>query len=120
MITAYRLFTGPDGHSHFVKGVVEEHEPVHSGSLSFAESEPNSSFDWHNAPCTQYVLTLSGTLEFEVHDGTSFTIRPGVVLIAMDLTGSGHKWKLIDDQPWRRAYVTFKDDADLNFKAETA
>jgi quercetin dioxygenase-like cupin family protein len=117
MITAYRLFTGEDGHSHFAKGTVSNHEPVHSGSLSFAESEPKSSFDWHNAPCTQYVLTLSGTLEFEVHGGESFTIRPGVVLIAMDVTGSGHKWKLVDGQPWCRAYVTFGDEADLNFTA---
>jgi hypothetical protein len=27
------------------------------------------------------------------------------VLIAADTTGSGHRWRLIDDQPWHRCYV---------------
>jgi hypothetical protein len=35
-------------------------------------------------------------------------LRPGDVLVATDNVGSGHKWRLIDDQPWRRAYVVLK------------
>jgi hypothetical protein len=32
-------------------------------------------------------------------------LRPGDVLLSEDTSGTGHKWRLTDDQPWRRAYV---------------
>jgi hypothetical protein len=37
------------------------------------------------------------------------------VLVAADNVGSGHKWRLIDDQPWRRAYVVLKPGARDSF-----
>jgi quercetin dioxygenase-like cupin family protein len=51
------------------------------------------------------VITLSGTLEFVTRDGETFTLRPGDVLLAEDTAGTGHRWRLTDDQPWRRMYV---------------
>ena len=118
MIKAYRLYTGPDGHSHVVSGHIINHEIAATGSIHFEESPPNSSLDWHTAPTTQYVITLAGVLEFVTHGGESFTIVPGNVLIAMDTTGSGHKWRLTNDEPWRRAYVTFDESVKLSFEAE--
>ncbi len=44
-------------------------------------------------------------------DGETFVMRPGDVLVAEDHIGKGHKWRLIDDQPWRRAYVVLKPGA---------
>jgi quercetin dioxygenase-like cupin family protein len=115
MIKAYKLYTGPDGHSHVISGSVAEelfHE-VHA--LRFKVTPPHGEYDWHTAPTTQYVLCLSGTLEFECHSGLKFILQPGEVLIAMDTTGTGHKWNLIDDQPWKRAYVLFKEGTEVNF-----
>ncbi len=108
MLNAYKLFTGPDGNSHVLKGTVAEHKRNDVVAIHFAESPPHSSYDWHTAPEAQYVITLSGTLEFTMHDGSTFLLRPGDVLIALDTTGSAHKWRLIDDQPWRRVYVVLK------------
>ena len=54
-------------------------------------------------------MTLSGTLEFTTRDGETFILKPGDVLLAEDTTGSGHRWRLIDDQPWRRMYVELAD-----------
>jgi hypothetical protein len=63
---------------------------------------------------------LEGTLTLDrrtdvvaVHtrDGEMFIIRPGDVLVATDTVGSGHKWRLIDDAPWRRCYVVLKPGA---------
>jgi hypothetical protein len=53
--------------------------------------------------------------------GEHFTIRPGDILLAQDNTGSGHRWKLIGDEPWRRAYVVFPTGAALPYSqfAET-
>jgi quercetin dioxygenase-like cupin family protein len=115
MIRAYHLYTGPDGNSHVVRGSVSGGELVEAESILFKETPPHSSFDWHNDPIPQYVITLAGVLEFTTLGGETFTIHPGDVLLAVDHTGSGHKWRLINDEPWKRAYVVFKEGADTHF-----
>jgi quercetin dioxygenase-like cupin family protein len=77
--------------------------------------QPIHPYDWHNDPIPQYVITLAGVLEFTALGGETFTIHPGDVLVAEDHTGSGHKWRLTNDEPWKRAYVVFKRDADTQF-----
>jgi hypothetical protein len=59
--------------------------------------------------------TLAGVLEFTTVGGETFTIHPGEVLLAEDNVGSGHKWRLINDEPWKRAYVVFQKGADTQF-----
>ncbi len=54
-------------------------------------------------------------LEFETKSGATFTLRPGDVLIAQDNSGTGHKWRLIGHEPWRRAYVVYEEGAALGF-----
>jgi quercetin dioxygenase-like cupin family protein len=120
MIRAYCLYTGQDGHSHVIRGGIVDNDTVAAESILFEETAAHSSLDWHNAPATQYVVVLSGVLEFTTHGGETFTINPGEVLVALDTTGSGHKWRLIDDQPWKRAYVEFKAGTKINFRADDA
>jgi quercetin dioxygenase-like cupin family protein len=120
MIRAYRLYTGPDGNSHVIPGTVNGGKLVDAESIHFKETPPHSTFDWHNDPTPQYVLTLSGVLEFTTVGGETFTIRPGDVLLAEDHTGSGHKWRLVNDEPWKRAYVIFKKGADTQFVPDAA
>ena len=120
MIRAYRLYTGPDGNSHVVRGSVGESKLVEAQSILFKETPAHSSYDWHNDPIPQYVITLAGVLEFTTQGGETFTIHPGEVLLAEDHTGSGHKWRLINDEPWKRAYVVFKTGADTEFVPDPA
>ena len=115
MIRAYRLYTGTDGNSHVERGSVRGGGLVEAESILFKETPAHSSLDWHNAPAPQYVITLAGVLEFTTLGGETFTIHPGDVLVAMDQIGSGHKWRLINDEPWKRAYVVFKEGADTHF-----
>ena len=115
MIRAYRLYTGSDGNSHVERGSVSGGELVEAESILFKETPAHSSFDWHNDPIPQYVITLAGVLEFSTVGGETFTVHPGDVLLAVDHTGSGHKWRLINDEPWKRAYVVFKEGADTHF-----
>jgi quercetin dioxygenase-like cupin family protein len=115
MIRAYRLYTGPDGNSHVLRGSVIESKLVDVQTILFKETPAHSSFEWHNDPIPQYVITLAGVLEFTTVGGETFTVHPGDVLLAEDHTGSGHKWRLINDEPWRRAYVVFKKGADTQF-----
>ena len=111
MMHAFKLGTGPNNASHVVEGTVGLDARTDVVAVHFKESLPHSSFDWHDAPETQYVLTLSGTLEFTTRDGETFVLAPGDVLVAADTAGSGHRWRLIDDQPWRRCYVVLKPGA---------
>ncbi|MGV2470435.1 hypothetical protein FO520_25025, partial [Bacillus subtilis] len=59
--------------------------------LTFRETVSGGSWDWHKDPVPRYVITLSGTLEFETKDGSKFIINPGDILLAQDNTGTGHK-----------------------------
>ena len=115
MIRAWHLYTGAEGGSHVVRGSISDTALVKAESIQFRETPAHSSLDWHDAPATQYVITLSGILEFTTRTGDTFVVRPGEVLVAMDTTGSGHKWRLIDDQPWKRAYIIFAPGADPHF-----
>ena len=125
MIRCVRIWTGEDGNSLFEEGQIALVEgergdsvgkAVGAKNISFRETASGGSFEWHQDPVPRYVLTLSGTLEFETKSGATFTIRPGDVLLAQDNTGTGHKWRLIGDDPWRRAYVVY-EDADTVFIA---
>jgi quercetin dioxygenase-like cupin family protein len=113
-IRLIRLYTGDDGQSHFYVSEIAWNEatglnemsrsgPAHA--ISFEETAAGASLGWHNAPRRQYVITLSGRLEFETRSGKKQTVQPGDVLLAEDTTGGGHRWRLIDHQPWRRVYI---------------
>ncbi len=113
-IRLVRLFTSDDGQSHFtvgevawtIAGAVNAISAMETAAeISFEETVAGSQLDWHNAPRRQYVITLSGTLEFETRSGATFTLTPGDVLLAEDTTGGDHRWRLVDTDPWRRVYV---------------
>ncbi|QJD98106.1 hypothetical protein HH214_20610 [Mucilaginibacter robiniae] len=115
MIKAYQLYTDTDGHSYFRTGNISQTVISKAESIRFQESPPGSVYDWHPAPTQQFVINLCGTLEFTTFKGETFILKPGEVLLAQDTTGSGHKWRLIDDSPWQRAYVVFSPDTELSF-----
>jgi quercetin dioxygenase-like cupin family protein len=113
-IRLIRIFTGDDDQSHFSVGGIEWNETTaleaiskseQAQSISFEETAAGASLDWHNAPHRQYVITLSGRLEFETRTGARQVVEPGDILLAEDTSGGGHRWRLVDDQPWRRVYV---------------
>jgi quercetin dioxygenase-like cupin family protein len=127
MIRCVRIWTGDDGDSHFEEGIIDlrdgERGDFLSSSagalnISFRETKSGGSFEWHKDPVPRFVITLSGVLEFETRGGKRFVIRPGDILLAEDNTGTGHRWKLIGEDPWRRAYVVFQPGAELPFKAQ--
>ena len=126
MIRCVRIWTGDDQNSHAEEGFIDlarssRGDDLISGRLgtvhaSFQETRSGSSFAWHTAPVRQLVITLSGTLDFTTRGGQHFTLRPGDVLLAEDTEGGGHRWKLIDDQPWRRLYVVLEPGVAVPFK----
>ena len=70
-----------------------------------------------------YMIPFSITIEEAAAPRSSLAFkfwgegRPGDVLVTAEHVGKGHKWRLIDDQPWRRAYVVLKPGAKDSFVA---
>jgi hypothetical protein len=107
----YRLYTGDDGHS-FVeeKKLNDQWLPdvkVAVKTLHYKTSPSGSSYSLHNAPAINYVITVVGTIEFETSLGVRFIVRPGDILLAEDVTGHGHSWRLLGDEPWIRYYAVY-------------
>jgi quercetin dioxygenase-like cupin family protein len=125
MIRCVRLWTGADDNSHFEEGAINLDRGLHGDTLtgklpvvsvSFQETASGGKLDWHTAPVRQLVVTLSGTLDFETRSKQHFVLRPGDILLAEDTVGGGHSWRLIDDEPWRRAYVVLAPGAAVPFQ----
>jgi len=114
-IKAFKLCTGADNNSHVLEGTIDQSMRNDVTAIHFKQTPAHASYGWHNDPEPQYVMTLSGTLAFVTRGGEKFTLHPGEVLVAEDNTGSGHRWNLIDDQPWRRGYVVLKPGAPDSF-----
>ncbi len=124
MIRCVRMWTGEDGNSLFEEGSIDLVEGIRGDSvgkdvpvaeLSFQETRSGGSYEWHQDPVPRFVITLSGTLKFTTKSGATFMIHPGDILLAQDNSGTGHQWMLIGDEPWRRAYVVYREGAELNF-----
>lgn len=103
----YRLYAGSDGQSHF--------EPLDSSKTSelFNKTRDAKSVlfrndfaphivNYHRAPQRRWVITLSGSVDIGLGDGTRMTFHPGDVFLAEDTTGQGHTATPYD---WVRAYV---------------
>jgi quercetin dioxygenase-like cupin family protein len=105
----WRVYSGADGQSHIaevplaMKPFVDV-EGAHGAGIAFRVSPPGYVLDWHCAPRRQYSISLSGTAEIEVGDGTVARIGPGDVVLAEDLTGRGHVTRVVGDEP--RFYAT--------------
>ena len=103
----YRLYAGADGQSHF--------EPLGASKTSeffnttrkatgvlFRNDFAPRIVNYHCAPHRRWVITLAGSVEIGLGDGSSMTFYPGDVFLAEDTTGQGHKAKPHD---WIRMYV---------------
>ena len=112
---AYKLISTADKKSIFEAGFIPEFEEI-KAKYFFLQTTTNIRGSWHPAPRYQFVITLKGTLKFTVSNGESFIVEPGIVLVARDLEGEGHKWEIIEGNEWHRLYIVPETDADDHFK----
>ena len=112
MATFVHVYTGTDGQS-----VVEEREfemqsfvdtegahglstgLINTPGINFRVYEPGYFLDFHTAPRRQYSITLTGEIEVGTPDGTVKHYGPGTVLLAEDLTGTGHSTRVVGSEP---------------------
>ena len=103
----YRLFTGADGQSHFENlahvDASSLFETAHLVKALVIRKQPSPHIaGWHPAPRRQWVVTLAGSVEIVVGDGTRMTFGPGDVFLAEDVTGQGH---IANAKDWVRAFI---------------
>ncbi len=111
-----RLYTGPDGKSHFedinmpldeLAGQGQHHSEVMKATgIFFSETDPDYYYDWHNAPGRRLLITLEGKSEMEASDGTKRQFGPGDIMLAEDTTGRGHISRNLDNKPRKVIFVT--------------
>jgi hypothetical protein len=103
-----RIFTGPDGQSHFEDLEVPLEDRGAMGRISklwrgkgvmFREVDGDYSLGYHNAPRRQFVVNLTGRVEIETGDGSRRLLGPGSILLAEDTTGQGHISRAVDGEP---------------------
>lgn len=110
-----RLSTGPDNRSYFEDievpfesrggfGLFTIPEPAKS--VFFREIPPCWDYAWHNVVCREYVITIDGEAEIEVGSGEKRVFRKGDVLLAEDLTGQGHRTRVLGEKTWLQVFVT--------------
>jgi quercetin dioxygenase-like cupin family protein len=103
-----RLYTGEDGKSHFedlaqTDGSKYFLQNLSAKTLVFKnDMNRDDLHGWHTAPRRQWCITLSGTVEIGVGDGTKRIFRPGDVFLAEDETGQGHT---AVPKNWVRAFI---------------
>ncbi len=107
-MTFARLYSGGDGQSHF------EDLDASPNSALFSTMQPATGIlfkndpsphilEWHPAPRRQYCITLAGSVEIRIGDGTARTFVPGDVFLAEDVTGRGHI--AVPSANWTRVFV---------------
>jgi hypothetical protein len=116
-LTAMRLYTGADGMSHFER-VPVKFSTVPGEPSGIARSEDHATAkayvvraaagvfeDWHNADVRRYVVTIRGRAEIEVAAEQKFVAQPGDLFLAEDLTGKGHRFRVLGDSDWVALFV---------------
>ena len=103
-----RLFTGSDGESHFEEldqsqGAPEFIKSHAARALVFKNDFNREDLHGrHNAPRRQWCITLAGSVDIGVGDGTTRTFYPGDVFLAEDVSGQGHTAVA---KNWVRAFI---------------
>lgn len=100
-----RLYTGPDGQSHFDDIEVESGKLQADEGVIFRDRTPDHVNSWHRAPRRQYVINLSGETEIEIGDGSKRRFGPGDILLAEDTSGQGHISRDVGAKPRRFIFI---------------
>lgn len=112
-LTYTRIFSDELGMSHFEELSMELDRmdpspsvpsiqvagPIAVSLARFSVMPPGFVADWHPAPRVQYSLHLSGELEVEVGDGDVRRLGPGSIVLLEDVSGQGHRTRVIGGQP---------------------
>lgn len=114
MFTITRIYSDPNGDSHFEDIEILLEDAGDIGFLSatkealgviFREVKPSYDYHFHNAPQRQYIVLLDGGIEIETSLGEKRIFNTGEVLLAEDTTGKGHRSKNIENRKRKSLFI---------------
>jgi len=120
-----RLFADDQGESHFEDCVVSFESidfappapPLDISIFGSAEqcsllrAKPGWQGDWHPAPFRQWHFYLSGEIEAETSDGDVRHIGPGGIALVEDVSGKGHRSRIMGTSDVLIAVVRLPDNS---------
>lgn len=123
MSTYTRIYSDDSGESHFEDveidfDLTEYAPPAPPLDLSsvtpaiefgFMRAPAGWSSDWHPSTARNVFVVLSGEWEVTASDGETRTFPPGSVLLVMDITGKGHRSRVIGNTDSLAAMVQLVD-----------
>lgn len=112
---AFKLININGTDCSFLEGTIPESVNIAATHFIVQTKFEKYQLSAHPAPRYQFVVTLKGKLKFTVTNGDSFIIEPGIILVAKDLIGEGHRWEILDGDVWERIYIVPQQDADDHF-----
>lgn len=83
-------------------------DPAYAKAFFIREVPPGYHYIWHTVVCREYVVTLEGRAEIEVGSGEKPQFGKGDVLLAEDVTGQGHKTRVIGKKAWQQILITLE------------
>lgn len=116
-----RVFADEQGCSHFETGSIalearDYAPPAPALNTSVPQLADNYVFlelpvgwygDWHPTPVRQWLVLITGMCEIEAGDGERVTRGAGDVVMLDDLTGKGHRTRVLGDEAVRIAAIHF-------------
>ena len=116
-----RIFADEEGCSHFdIKTIELEAKDYAPPAPSLNTSNPRTADYsvflelpagwygvWHPTPVRQWLILMTGMLEFEAGDGEKVTRQAGDVVMLDDLTGKGHQTKVLSEESVYIAAIHF-------------
>lgn len=106
-----RLFADDDGESHFADVEIEFTDVEYTASappLGLSPMFPSTHFgfmnapagwesDWHPSSARNYFVVINGEWEVTASDGETRRFGPQSLLLVEDMTGKGHKSRVVSD-----------------------
>jgi hypothetical protein len=110
--TYTRLFSDQNGESHFEDceselALIDFAPPTSPLGLSQSFPASETAFlagpsgwtgDWHVSPSRNLFVVISGEWEIEASDGATRLFSPNSVLLVEDLTGKGHRSRVVSNE----------------------
>ena len=114
-----RIYSDENGCSHFETNHIDLEStdyapPAPSLDTSKLKPASNSVFlnlpigwygEWHPTPVVQWLILMSGELEFETGDGERLNRRAGDVVLLADTSGKGHQTRVLGNLNVRIAAI---------------
>ena len=110
----FRLYAGTDGQSHFESLDTGERSEFLNKTVPAIGFLIRTAFaphivNFHRAPRRRWVITLAGSVDIGLGDGTLHRYGACHVTLAEDLTGKGHTTRVVGDKPRLSATIPLGD-----------